>query len=782
MTFDVAEMKSRMSCVELAQQMGLPIQKAGDRCRSPFHEGKNNSSMSVMDEYWYSFSDQMGGDQIDLLAQMQFRGDRGVAIREFAKMTGMDRDFDSEGWKRETKLLESFVEKSHKRFPLILQYLSTRRITQETAERLKLGYDSGRLVIPYLKGEKPYNWISRALANQEPKYLKKPNTDFTDPAPWGMHTIQRKGDTLYIAEGAFDAISIEQEGFPVLATMGGYFGSKTMSLVTGICKRFKNIILTFDNDNGGRTFTRDFSKVLIDSRIRFQVAIIPKPYKDISDYYTAGCAIQDLELVDGLGYMARGITDVEELKLFASRIARFCDPVDIATILDHAINFSAAQVKAVNRIISSAPSEKTIAEEIVKKTNLICVDQDGFYVWDRMNWKKVPDVTIKQMAHLAYGNYSTANRCNAVCTLLKSMVDRQVRFDRNPLLTFSNGTLELETGRFRDADPLDYCSIRLDYPYDPKAKCPQWVKFIDSVTAGRQNDKIMLQQIAGYVLFPDCRFQKIFALIGKGGNGKSVYLDILRKVFGDGNCSNIEPDKLTNEFYPIHLKNSLLNLGTEINADFSKAESLLKQISAGETIMGCFKGMTHIHFNPRCKLVYACNEMPRASVVKGLDRRMMFVDFPVKFVAEPDPENPLEQKIDIFIYPKLCEELSGVFNWVYAGYKDLMLRGKFIDTEDQERYIQQFKEISNPVMVFCDDHQFEGMMSRDEIYAMYGDWCENTGNRKLSREVFFPRFVEQMGKRIIYKGRRMVQKKRTMVIEFGEEFTDYEGETPFDQQ
>ena len=413
------------------------------------------------------------------------------------------------------------------------------------------------------------------------------------------------------------------------------------------------------------------------------------------------------------------------------------------------------------------------------------VDQVGFYIWDKRIWRKKTDADIRQYADTAYGNqHSTSHRCTAVCNLLKARAKRTVEFDRQPVVTFTNGTLELETGIFRDFSQEDYCSISMTYPYDPDAKCPQWNEFIHAITDGDKQKMNVLQSITGYVLFPDCRFQKIFALIGDGGNGKSVYLEILQKLFGEANCSNIEPDKLAYEFYPIHLKDSLLNLGTEIDADFSKAEKMLKQISAGEEIMGCYKGMTHVKFYPRCKLVYACNEMPRASVVKGMDRRMVFINFPCRFVENPDPSEPLQKKRDIHIIPKLRTELTGIFNWVYAGYKELMEAGAFPTTEEQKEQLQQFREISNPIMVFCEEHVFSGEMAKDNVYRMYADWCQSTGHKALSREGFFRKFRDCMGKRIAgFRRPRIQGGKRVMTVVFAEEqeFTEVDCDTPFDK-
>ena len=46
--------------------------------------------------------------------------------------------------------------------------------------------------------------------------------------------------------------------------------------------------------------------------------------------------------------------------------------------------------------------------------------------------------------------------------------------------------------------------------------------------------------------------------------------------------------------------------------------------------------------------------------------------------------------------------------------------------------------------------------------------------------MFFPRFCEQMGQKIVYKGRKTVQRKRVFVIEFAQEFEECDDDTPFD--
>jgi phage/plasmid-associated DNA primase len=94
-------------------------------------------------------------------------------------------------------------------------------------------------------------------------------------------------------------------------------------------------------------------------------------------------------------------------------------------------------------------------------------------------------------------------------------------------------------------------------------------------------------------------------------------------------------------------------------------------------------------------------------------------------------------------------ELPGIFNWAYAGYQLLNTVGYFTDTPEQADITRQFEEVSDPISVFCEDFEFSGERTRDEIYRWYRDWCELTGHKVMSRERFIPRFRDCMKDRIL---------------------------------
>lgn len=774
---DLTELKKRADCIFVLRHLGYRIPSEGGRMVSPLRsDASNKTSFSANKDFWYDFGSGMGGDSIDLYAELVCDADKGKAIKELAKIVGIQQESYPAGWKAYMQNFGNGIVKWHSQlmqpeYSHIIEYLHSRRITDETISRLQIGFNDNRIIVPYIKNGYFYNYIARTAPGsaEEPRYKKPLNNDFTDHTPWGMHTLSRESKTLYIAEGTFDALSIEQSGYPVIATMGGHFPKSVLPSIINICREYENVCLTFDNDTRGRQFTTDLSLLLFRNKIKFTVALIPEPFKDISDYYTAGYEIAGLAITDGIRHLVGSFTESGEFLAFILQASRFCDRLTIASLIESAKQFSPRELKAIDQAANACPLESKIADEIISEHKLIYIDQIGFYTWNGYIWEKRTDSFIRQLADIQYGKFfATAQRCNAVCNLLKARTLISVNFDRKPVLTFLNGTLELETGVFRKSYPEDYCSIQMQYSYDINAECEKWKQFILDITDDPIREE-MLQYIAGYVLFPDCRHQKIFALIGDGGNGKSVYLEVLQKLYGDDNCSNVDPLGMMEDFKCIHIKDSLLNVSSEIDADFSKAEKVLKKVSAGEECMACYKGMTHVKFYPRCKLVYACNEIPRASVVKGMDRRLLFVEFPCRFVDTPNKKNPLEKRRDLNIIPKLLKELPGIFNWAYEGYKGLLQQGYFTETMEQDEIMQRFKELSNPVLAFVEDYEWTGQMTREQIYNRYSSWCADTGHKQQSVHTFFPTFRELVEEYIFDEGQKRLDNKRVRYITFKED-------------
>lgn len=764
--YDIQLIKSRVNCVDYAQRMGLPIRQSGDRCTSPLRtDAKNPTSFVVLDEFYYDFSAGMGGDVIELCATLAHNGDRGAAIRDLATLTGVTAEGveSSEEWKDYTNQLNARTAYYHSQLTENdRSYLHSRGLTDENIDELLIGRVTdgplkGRLFLPYFhpNGYCCY-YATRAMpggAFPDSKYMKQKKDDYCQHIPWGLQTLNRESDTLVIAEGYFDCISFACAGYPVLSAITGIFSKHQLSTVLAAARNFKRVFIVYDDDsktsNAGEKFTHRMSEILTRNRIPFIVGTVPTPYHDISEYYAAGGDLSRIisSAEPGIEYIASRITDFSDLESYVYTVARHTKRTALDNLfsrLRELRRWDGDALKSLFKSATTAPPETIVADEILREHQLLYIHAVGFYEYTGGVWQRLNDGIIGGYADRAYGEFSTSQRVSAIVKLLKIRALRDVVFDRQPVWNFVNGTLELDTGVFRDHNPNDYCSVQSSYPYNPDATYNSWASFIDDVTAGDPKSAELLQFIPGYALgYQDNRLERIFVLQGLGSNGKSVYLDMLRQLFGDTHVSHLQPRALLDRFQVIQLRESIINIAGEIRSDFKDVEERMKSIATGEPISGCYKSQDFVTFIPRTKLVFATNtEITSGDTSEGLARRLVIVDFKVSFVDYPDPNDPYQRPKNVDIKDELARELAsgGIFNWVYEGYKLLRTVGYFTETNDQVELIQDFRRSSNPVLQFYEEKivpDYPVELLNQQLYEDYKSWCiRNTYDVRSSNSFY----------------------------------------------
>lgn len=766
--YDTQLIKQRISCVDVAQRCGLPIRQSGDRCVSPLRTGATNpSSFVVDDDFWYDFGDSRGGDCIDLLAELKHNGDRGAAIRELARLTGVTRDGsdNTRAWVQYTEHMNAKTAYYHSQLTdSDRDYLHSRGLTDADINRLLIGRVTdgalaGRLFLPYFNNGYVSYYATRALpggAYPDRKYMKQKRDEHSQHVPWGLQTLNRisTGHPLIIAEGYFDAASFEASGYPVLSAITGSFSRSQLPTVLAAAKKFDRVLLVYDNDpvsGAGATFTHRMAEILTRNRIPFVVGTVPDPYHDISEYYAAGGDLSRIidSAQDGVFYIASKLTDFSALEKYVYTVARHTKRSqldNLLTQLKRSTDYDPKRLETLFKSATTAPPENIVADEILSEHQLIYVHAVGFYEYTGGVWQRLHDGIISGYADRAYGEFSTANRVKAITTLLKTRALRDIQFNQQPVWNFVNGTLELDTGTFREHNPADYCSIQARYPYNPDASYSAWSQFIDDVTAGDPKAAEILQFIPAYALMPHCKYERAFVLSGSGGNGKSKYLEIIRQLFGEENVSHVTPRGLLDKFQRIALKHSIINIAGEIKSDVRDAEEYIKMIASGEPISACYKSQDFVDFTSRTKLVFATNgQISSGDTSEGMARRLTLVDFKIQFVDYPDPADPYQKLKNINIIDQLTEELNsgGVFNWAYEGYKLLSAVGYFTETNDQAQLIQNFKRASNPVLLFFENEIQEAKpyeIDYKQLYSDYVVWCASNGYKAESSYKFHSEF------------------------------------------
>jgi DNA primase len=160
--------------------------------------------------------------------------------------------------------------------PRAMRYFEGRQITKESVSRFSLGYSEKQdsVVIPVHSPDGMcIGFVARTVEGKEFKNtpgLPKSKVLFN------LHRI-KNSEVVYLVESSFDAIRLDQVGFPAVATLGANVSVSQTELLK---KYFNNVVLIADNDDAGKTM----SEKLVE-RLGSQTTIIniDKKYKDIGD-------------------------------------------------------------------------------------------------------------------------------------------------------------------------------------------------------------------------------------------------------------------------------------------------------------------------------------------------------------------------------------------------------------------------------------------------------------------------------------------------------------------
>jgi DNA primase len=172
--------------------------------------------------------------------------------------------------------------------PRAMRYYSGRMITESSMRKFSLGYSEKQdmVTIPvYTSDGMSVGFVGRSIEGKEFKNtpgLPKSKVLFN------LHKI-KTSNKVYVVESSFDAIRLDQVGFPAVATLGANVSNTQIELLQ---KYFNNIIVVADNDEAGGNM-KDRIVEKLGSRV--SVIKLNKEYKDIGDMDDE--AIKNLEFL-----------------------------------------------------------------------------------------------------------------------------------------------------------------------------------------------------------------------------------------------------------------------------------------------------------------------------------------------------------------------------------------------------------------------------------------------------------------------------------------------------
>lgn len=251
----------------------------------PFHSNHRTPAAEI-NKYtglFFCFSCSKTADLIELV--MHFSNRTYFESIRFIKSKEVETDIlsevnnklvDKEEW---PEFDTSIVQRLHEQALVsdrAKEYFIKRKLTKDSVVKFKLGYSENQdmITIPVQNHEGLcVGFVARSVEGKDFKNTTKlPKSKLL----FNLNRV-KTASKVYVVESSFDAIRLDQVGFPAVATLGANVSSKQIDLLQ---KYFSDIIVIADNDEAGGNM-----KDRIVERLGGIVTVInlDKQYKDIGD-------------------------------------------------------------------------------------------------------------------------------------------------------------------------------------------------------------------------------------------------------------------------------------------------------------------------------------------------------------------------------------------------------------------------------------------------------------------------------------------------------------------
>jgi P4 family phage/plasmid primase-like protien len=286
-----------------------------------------------------------------------------------------------------------------------------------------------------------------------------------------------------------------------------------------------------------------------------------------------------------------------------------------------------------------------------------------------------------------------------------------------------NGLLNLASLELKPFDPNIIYTYKLNVHFNPAAKCPKWMAFLDQVLP--KEDQPLLQEYLGYCILPAMPKHKLMWFYGLGRNGKGRVIITLEAIIGKQNCSYLELEEFDGEhrFATAQLYGKMINVSSEPSTVSLLQTHLLKKITGEDTLDAEVKGkQKRLSFQNIAKPFVLGNQFPKVSDSSlAFEDRTLILKFPNTFTGKNQVDNIERSWLDDQV------EVSGIFNWMLEGLHRLGLNHDFTLSKTTKEVLLEFKRTSDAIGAWIEDNcifNVDSFMKRKEAFEDYKNYVD----------------------------------------------------------
>jgi putative DNA primase/helicase len=383
---------------------------------------------------------------------------------------------------------------------------------------------------------------------------------------------------------------------------------------------------------------------------------------------------------------------------------------------------------------------------IIRINNQLHLYQNGIYISGLNNIEAV------MIQHIPQLNKSKRQEVLAYLDIL-------IRDETHPsppnLIAFRNGIYNITDDSFSSFSPDYVITNMIPWDWNPNAYFELTDQIMNNISCHDEAVRHLLEEMIGSTFYRSNALAggKAFILTGTGANGKSTFLDMVKRLLGKQNISVLDLKKLNDRFSTVMMFGKCANIGDDISDEFVVDTAEFKKIVTGQSIDAEHKGQPKFNFDPFCKLVFSANSIPR--IGKGRDsgailRRLVIVPFNARFTPDSPDYKP-------FIGEDLqCQEsMEYMIKIGLEGLKRVLESRQYTTNEAMEEELKEYEESNNPIIGFFREAENEEIKIEDEVtsavYRRYNEWCISNSLQPLSNGEFSKQVKKHFGFKIIDK-------------------------------